>query len=351
MKEKILDFINSTKETLLGLSTGTQVAIGIAGVVAVTGVVAGAVVISNANNKADDDYIFAKDSDTDIIEDIDLENEDLDIDLDEDLDIEDDDIDNDNDLENDTINTTDDVADNSSNNSSNSSNNSSSNNSSSSSTVTTKTETKTETIAYDTIRQNDATLDKGTEVVKTNGSNGTRTITYTVTYTNGTETNRTIKSNVVTKQPVDKVILVGTKEVVDKTSGRDYELESYLKSTSYFSVSSTKYHSMGGVKVSTFDSYLSQLHSGSISESGLRSTLLGMEWKEPNYHYPDSTMYCEIYDVSVVKFTTSETDYAKILNEISSKNLSGGEYKNVMCSWDNTTKKYTISVLRLSIST
>ena len=77
--------------------------------------------------------------------------------------------------------------------------------------VTTKTETKTESIAFKTERQDDPTLEKGKEVVAQNGVNGTRTITYTVTYTDGKETGRTVASDKVTKEPVNQIIKVGTK--------------------------------------------------------------------------------------------------------------------------------------------
>ena len=69
--------------------------------------------------------------------------------------------------------------------------------------VTTKTEIKTESIAFQTVRQDDPTLEKGKEVVAQNGANGTRTITYTVTYTDGKETGRTVASDKVTKEPVN----------------------------------------------------------------------------------------------------------------------------------------------------
>ena len=79
--------------------------------------------------------------------------------------------------------------------------------------VTTKTETKTESIAFETVRQDDPTLEKGKEVVAQNGANGTRTIIYTVTYTDGKETGRTVASDKVTTEPVNQIIKVGTKEV------------------------------------------------------------------------------------------------------------------------------------------
>jgi len=79
--------------------------------------------------------------------------------------------------------------------------------------VTTKTETKTSVIAYKTVRQNDSTLEEGKTTVEQRGQNGEITITYTVTYTDGKETGRTETSRKINKQPVDEIILVGTKEV------------------------------------------------------------------------------------------------------------------------------------------
>lgn len=83
---------------------------------------------------------------------------------------------------------------------------------------TTKTETKTESIPFNTINQNDSNLEKGVIKVKTDGVNGIRTFAYEVTYTDDVETSRKQISNTVTKTPIDKIVLVGTKEVT-KTEG------------------------------------------------------------------------------------------------------------------------------------
>ena len=98
--------------------------------------------------------------------------------------------------------------------------------------VTTKTETKTESIAFQTVRQDDPTLEKGKEVVAQNGVNGTRTITYTVTYTDGKETGRTVASDKVTKEPVNQVVKVGTKEVVAQRTWKyraDFSRETFTE--------------------------------------------------------------------------------------------------------------------------
>ncbi|MBC5636282.1 G5 domain-containing protein [Ornithinibacillus sp. BX22] len=95
---------------------------------------------------------------------------------------------------------------------SNTSSNSGSNNNSTKDSITTKTTTTTESIAFKTIRQNDSSLEKRKEVVAQNGQDGVRTITYKETYTNGKLTSKEQVSSKVTKNPVDKIIKVGTKE-------------------------------------------------------------------------------------------------------------------------------------------
>lgn len=87
--------------------------------------------------------------------------------------------------------------------------------------TTTKTTTATESIPFETVRQNDASLEKGKEVVAQNGQNGVRTITYKETYVNGKLTKKEQVPSKVTKNPVNKVIKVGTKQPAPttKTSG------------------------------------------------------------------------------------------------------------------------------------
>ncbi|MDG4762788.1 G5 domain-containing protein [Solwaraspora sp. WMMD406] len=77
--------------------------------------------------------------------------------------------------------------------------------------VETKTVTETQQIPFQEKRVNDATLPKGTTKVKTNGVAGVKKLTYQVTYTNGVQTAKKLISEQVTKQPVTKVVLVGTK--------------------------------------------------------------------------------------------------------------------------------------------
>ena len=71
--------------------------------------------------------------------------------------------------------------------------------------------TSTEVIPFETITQNDATLPKGQTKVVQEGANGERTTLTEVTTVDGKQTSR-ILENTITKQPVNKVIAVGTKE-------------------------------------------------------------------------------------------------------------------------------------------
>ncbi|HEM3217933.1 TPA: G5 domain-containing protein [Streptococcus suis 2524] len=78
--------------------------------------------------------------------------------------------------------------------------------------VTTKETIKTETIPFTEIREDDSSLEEGREVVAVEGKKGERTIVETVTYTDGVETGRVVKSDTVTTPAVNKVIKVGTKK-------------------------------------------------------------------------------------------------------------------------------------------
>ena len=71
----------------------------------------------------------------------------------------------------------------------------------------------TEEIAFQTIEQEDATLAKGQTKVVQEGVVGERTIYTEVTIVNGEKSSKVIE-NIIIKEPVDKVIAVGTKEEV-----------------------------------------------------------------------------------------------------------------------------------------
>ena len=71
-------------------------------------------------------------------------------------------------------------------------------------------QTYTAVLAHDTVICSDPTLAADAELVLTEGIDGEVTCTATVVYVNGVETERTVLSETVTRQPVDEVIAVGS---------------------------------------------------------------------------------------------------------------------------------------------
>lgn len=85
--------------------------------------------------------------------------------------------------------------------------------------VTYKEVTAKVEIAYSTTKQNDDTLTQGTEKVVTAGVNGEAEVTYKVKYVNGKEDSKTELSRKTVKEPVTKVVKVGTKQVTPGSNG------------------------------------------------------------------------------------------------------------------------------------
>lgn len=77
--------------------------------------------------------------------------------------------------------------------------------------VTTTQQSRVTALEFATVRQNDATLDKGTTKVKTKGVAGERTDIVEVVTVDGQVTTETVVSSSTTKEPVAQVVLVGTK--------------------------------------------------------------------------------------------------------------------------------------------
>lgn len=77
------------------------------------------------------------------------------------------------------------------------------------STTETKIETMTESISYTSISIEENSLAKGKTQIQTSGVNGLKTITDTITFTDGVETNRTSIESITTS-PVNEVVLSGT---------------------------------------------------------------------------------------------------------------------------------------------
>lgn len=73
-------------------------------------------------------------------------------------------------------------------------------------------------IPFTTKEISDNTLEKGKKKVKTKGENGIKRTVYSVTKKDGVETERTVISETVVKEPVQQVIRVGTKAKAKKTT-------------------------------------------------------------------------------------------------------------------------------------
>ena len=80
----------------------------------------------------------------------------------------------------------------------------------------------TEVVPFKTITQNDATLPKGQTKVVQEGVNGQQIVFSEVTTVDGKESSKVVKTS-ITKQPINKVIAVGTKEDVSPTPKVEYK--------------------------------------------------------------------------------------------------------------------------------
>ncbi|MGH3680288.1 MAG: G5 domain-containing protein [Natronosporangium sp.] len=78
-------------------------------------------------------------------------------------------------------------------------------------TVVTRTVTETEEIPFEETTVEDSSVPEGTREVRTEGTAGKRAITYEVTFTDGVETGKRRVGTEVTREPVDRVVVVGTK--------------------------------------------------------------------------------------------------------------------------------------------
>jgi hypothetical protein len=76
--------------------------------------------------------------------------------------------------------------------------------------TTTKTVAKTESINFKTKKQDDPSLPAGQTKVITQGKKGSKKVKYKITYVDGKQTKKKVLSSKVTKQPVTKVVAVGT---------------------------------------------------------------------------------------------------------------------------------------------
>jgi len=85
--------------------------------------------------------------------------------------------------------------------------------------VTKEKETVNETVAYGTTYEDSSSMYEGSTSVKQEGVNGTRKVTYEVTYVDGEEESRKQIDSVQTKAPVNQIVLRGTKKQQTSSSG------------------------------------------------------------------------------------------------------------------------------------
>lgn len=84
--------------------------------------------------------------------------------------------------------------------------------------VSFKYEQSTESIAYKTVKVNNATLTKGTTKVSQAGVAGQKTVKYKLIYVDGSLSSKQVIDTVITKNAVDEIVSVGTKTTTTKST-------------------------------------------------------------------------------------------------------------------------------------
>lgn len=79
---------------------------------------------------------------------------------------------------------------------------------------------KQEKISYQTQVKNDSSMFKGDSKVQQNGQEGLKEVTYKVSQSNGVQVKKETVSEKVLKEPVDKIVLKGTKVVPSRGTGQ-----------------------------------------------------------------------------------------------------------------------------------
>jgi len=116
--------------------------------------------------------------------------------------------------------------------------------------VTSEIIEETESIAFGVQEKKDSSILKGKSVVKQEGTKGEKKITKEITYEDGLEVNRVELSEEIVKEPVDKIVAVGTKVVVQTVkkpstssiiASRGGSVPSSLSYSKAFTVEATAY--------------------------------------------------------------------------------------------------------------
>ena len=112
--------------------------------------------------------------------------------------------------------------------------------------IVTTEETKETDVKYNTIKENDDTrFEEDGEKVTREGKNGRKKIVYSITYTDGVETKREVKTETIVKEPVDEIISVPTKKHVS-TQEEKTETEEIPFETEYVN-DDTRYEDEGEI--------------------------------------------------------------------------------------------------------
>ncbi|MCM8710218.1 ubiquitin-like domain-containing protein [Clostridium sp. SYSU_GA19001] len=107
--------------------------------------------------------------------------------------------------------------------------------------VDTKTFTESQSISFKTIIKNDNNLANTVRKTTQEGQNGEKQIITDVTYENGKEVSRKVVSENIVKNPVDKIVVVGTLPVLPINRGGDP-----IPYTKVFKARATAYSPTGG---------------------------------------------------------------------------------------------------------
>lgn len=101
--------------------------------------------------------------------------------------------------------------------------------------VDAKVEVATQNLDYSTVVKNDDNLEKGVNQTIQDGEQGSKELSFKVIYENGIEVSRNLVKEVITKNPVEKIVAVGTLGVVNSNRGEKlfYTNSVSVKATAY----------------------------------------------------------------------------------------------------------------------
>ena len=109
--------------------------------------------------------------------------------------------------------------------------------------VDAKVEVKIQNLDFDTVMKNDDSLEKGMTKTIQDGLIGSKTLSFNVSYENDKEISRNLVTEIVTQNPITKIVAVGTLGVVNSNRGGKlyYTNNIKVKATAY----SANYSSTG----------------------------------------------------------------------------------------------------------